>query len=209
MLMSRKYGFLFIHIYKNAGTSITSSLRPFTGQGKLKSVTNHILKKVKLPTPFFDPQPFPPHITAPELIDALGIDLFNSLFSFAFVRNPWDWQVSLYKFMLKEPTHFQHDLVKKLGNFDEYIKWRCENEVRFQKDFIYSENNELLVDFVGKFENIDADFREICSRIGISASLPKLNVSNTKPYQEYYSDNSRELVRRTFEPDITLFEYDF
>ena len=209
MLISRKCGFLFIHIYKNAGTSITSSLSSFTGQSRLLMTANRIFKMVNIPTPFYDPQPFHDHITASELIDAMGKDLFNSFFSFAFVRNPWDWQVSLYKFMLKEPKHHQHKLIKSLGNFEEYIEWRCENDLWFQKDFICSENDELLIDFVGKFENIDADFRKICSRIGISASLPKLNVSNTKPYQEFYTDKSRELVRQSFAPDIELFEYEF
>jgi hypothetical protein len=29
------------------------------------------------------------------------------------VRNPWDWQVSQYKFMRKNPKHFQHEFIKK------------------------------------------------------------------------------------------------
>jgi hypothetical protein len=109
---------------------------------------------------------------------------------------------------LKSETHHQHELAKNLGSFEEYIKWRCENEVRYQKDFIY-DNNELLVDFVGRYESLDNDFNEICSRIGISVSLPKLNVSNTKPYQSYYSEKSKELVKEAFEPDIRTFNYEF
>ena len=112
--------------------------------------------------------------------------------------------------MLKNTNHHQHDLVKSFGNFDEYIKWRCAKEVKFQKDFIYSEDGELLVDFVGKFERVDTDFVEICSRIGISAPLlPKRNISNTEPYQQFYNEETRELVRQTFDTDITLFGYDF
>ncbi len=111
--------------------------------------------------------------------------------------------------MLKNTNHRQHDLVKNLGNFDEYIRWRCENEVRFQKDFIYSNDGELLVDFVGRYEDIDPDFEKICSHIGISTSLPKLNVSNTKPYQQFYTNETIELIRRTFSSDIALFGYNF
>ena len=209
MLISRKHNFIFIHIYKNAGTSIVSALRPFDAQGRLGQLINQASKKINIPSPFFDPQPFHDHITASEMIDALGKELFDSFFSFAFVRNPWDWQVSLYKFMLKDTDHYQHELVKNLGSFEEYIKWRCENEVRYQKDFIYSEKNELLIDFVGKFENIDADFKKICSHIRVTATLPKLNVSNTEPYQQFYTDKTRDLVRRIYKPDIELFEYDF
>jgi len=96
-----------------------------------------------------------------------------------------------------------------LGNFNEYIRWRCEKEVRFQKDFVYSNDGDLLLDFVGRFENIDHDFQQISERIGISAFLPKLNVSTSAPYQKYYNPGTRELVRKTFEVDIRLFGYEF
>jgi hypothetical protein len=207
MLVSKQHNFIFIHIYKNAGTSITAALRPFA-LNNLQWMTLFILRKLNISTTF-DPHPFPSHITASEIIDEVGREKFDSFFSFAIVRNPWDWQVSLYKFMLKETNHHQHDLVKSFANFDEYIKWRCKEKGGLQKDFIYSDDDELLVDFVGKFETLDADFETICSRIGISTSLPKLNSSSTEPYQQFYTDETKELVKRTFNADVTLFKYDF
>lgn len=207
MLISKKRKFIFIHIYKNAGSSITSALLPFASNN-WQRMHSRLLKWFNF-SPKFDPQLCPKHVKAPELIEIMGKSNFDSFFSFAIVRNPWDWQVSLYKYMLKTSEHHQHDLAKSFSGFDEYIRWRCADEVRFQKDFIYSEDGELLVDFVGKFENLDADFEKICSRIGVSAPLPKLNISNTKPYQEFYTEETRELVRQAFDADISLFEYQF
>lgn len=209
MLISKKYKFIFIHIYKNAGTSITATLKPLI-QGRLKFGINSVMKKVQLPLPFDDIQPFQSHIKACEVIDNLEKELFDSYFSFAFVRNPWDWQVSLYKYALRETNHHQHELVKKLGSFEEYIKWRCDISGGYQKDFIYSSSGELLVDFVGKFEKIDTDFSTVCSHIGVSTSLPKLNASNnTQQFQQFYTDMTRDLVSRRFKSDIELFGYDF
>ena len=208
MLISNKHNFLFVHIYKNAGTSITETLRPFA----LKPMywkAHKLIKKIGVPSPFFEPHPFHGHIKSSEIIELLGENEFKRYFSFAIVRNPWDWQVSLYKYILKQKTHHQHNLVKSLGSFDKYIIWRCESEVRLQKDFIYSKDNDLLVNFVGKYENLDNDFEQICSSIGISASLKKLNVSNTKPYQAFYNEKSIELVRQVFESDIKTFNYEF
>jgi len=139
----------------------------------------------------------------------LGQDHFDTYFSFAIIRNPWDWQVSLYFYILKDINHFQNKFINRIGSFDEYIRWRCAEEVRFQKDFVYSENGELLVDFVGRFESIEDDFRIICDRICIEARLPRLNASNHKNYRQYYTDETCELVRQAFEPDINLFSYDF
>ncbi|MCF7908404.1 MAG: sulfotransferase family protein [Candidatus Omnitrophica bacterium] len=207
MLISKNRRFIFIHIYKNAGTSITKALMPFTMNKLQRSRLGQQLKRLHIP--YFEPRSYPTHINASELITEIGKNVFNSFFSFAIVRNPWDWQVSLYHYTLKDTSHFQHQLFKNFRNFDEYIRWRCAEEVRFQKDFIYSKDGTLLVNFVGRFEKIDTDFKTICSHIGVSASLPKLNVSNTKPYQQFYNEETKNLVRQTFAADIALFGYDF
>jgi len=191
---------------------MTNALKPFAvdpvPENTWRRLAYRIAKKIER-TISYGPESFLTHTKAPELIKAIGRETFDSFFSFAVVRNPWDWQVSLYHYMRKTVDHPQHELAMSFADFDEYIRWRCAKEVRFQRDFIYSTEGELLVDFVARFETIDADFKTICSRIGILATLPKLNVSNTTPYQQFYNEETRELVRVTFAPDITLFGYDF
>lgn len=206
MLISNKHHFIFIHTYKTAGTSVSSALIPFAASTWQLLVQKYISKS-GIET--FMNKPYHVHIKAKDLIKEIGIEKFNSYYSFAFIRNPWDWQVSLYTFMLKNVEHRQHGIVKRLGSFDRYLDWRCDNQVRFQKDFVYSDDDKLLVDFVGRYENLDADFKTICDKIGISIKLPVLNVSKSKPYQEYYNKDSIELVRRTFARDIELFEYEY
>lgn len=206
MLISKKKKFIFIHIYKNAGTSISTALIPFTSN-KLQRYANNQLKKIGIS--YLKDQPCSTHATASEIIETIGEKEFKSLFSFAVVRNPWDWQVSLYQYMLKNPGHRQHKLTKGFQNFEDYLDWRCNKEVRFQKDFIYSQNGELLVNFVGKFETLDQDFKVVCKRLNIPARLPKVNVSNTVPYQNFYTQKTQDMVRSVFEPDITLFNYSF
>ena len=207
VLISRQRRFIFVHIFKNAGTSITEALTPFAA-GPRQLQAHRILKHFHVA--FLDPQPLPGHATASEIMAWLGEETFDSYFSFAIVRNPWDWQVSLYTYMLQYPGHFQHELVKSLGGFDGYLRWRCApGRFDTQKDFVYSKEGKLLVDFIGRFERLESDFRTICDRIGISTSLPRLNVSHTKPYRDFYTEETAELVRRTFEQDIRLFGYTF
>ena len=131
---------------------------------------------------------------------------FDVYFKFGIVRNPWDWQVSLYTYMLNERKHRLHDTVKSFNSFDEYLEWRYTKPVTYQKNFLFSEKNEQLVDFIGRVEK---DFNKICSRIGISATLPRRNVFNIKPYQEYYNKKTIDIVKKKLEPDIELFKYDF
>lgn len=189
MLVSFQHKFIFIRIYKTASTSVRDALTPFA---------------VKENNDFI-----PPHISASEIINKIGKEFFDMFFSFAIVRNPWDWQTSEYEFIRTAPKHNHHKLVVDFGNFDKYIRWRVEN-IRLQKSFIYSESDKLLVDFVGRYENLEDDFRTICSRIGIVAPpLPRMKVSvGKKPYREYYNLETEELVRQAYKDDIALFGYD-
>ena len=204
MLISETRKFIFIHIYKTAGISVMTSLLPYTSRYPFLPVVRH-----KLSYYFKSLQKYPLHTTAHDLIADIGEEAYSSFFSFSFVRNPWDWQVSLYNYMLSREDHFQHEFVNSFANFDEYVEWRCKNEVRFQKDFIYSDNDDLLVSFVGKFENLEKDFRKICEEIGVFPTLPRLNISNAEPYQSYYSKKSIGLIKETFRPDIETFDYEF
>ena len=69
-LISHRDKFIFIHIYKSGGTSITETFDTF--------FTDLIKYK---------------HETALEIRDIIGKKKFNSYYKFAIVRNPWDWQV--------------------------------------------------------------------------------------------------------------------
>ena len=206
MLVSHKKKFIFVHIYKNAGTSIENALQAYAAS-KLWRGVYHISNNLGISkSPI---KPCDQHAKADEIRAIVGDEVYSDYFSFAFVRNPWDWQVSLYKYSLKKEDHFQHDFIQSLGSFDAYIEWRCNNEVELQKNFILADSGESLVDFIGRFENLEDDFSKICSQLNISAKLPRLKVSNTVPYQNYYSEFSKKLVAETYAEDIDRFRYEF
>ena len=207
MLMSRRHKFIFIHIFKNAGTSIKKALSPYAATNFEKRA-NPILKKIGISC--YDPNRYPAHIKAPELMNLMGKDRYRSFFTFAVVRNPWDWLVSLYTFMRKDRNHFQHDLAMNFKDFDDYISWRCSEDTPFQSDFVFSSDNIKVVDYIATYEQLDQEIDYICSKTGLpKITLPKLNVSKSIPYQEYYNKKTIELVRATYKRDIELFEYDF
>ena len=207
MLVSHKNKFIFVHIYKNAGRSITTALMPFAASSLYETIDRAgSYLGVTMP---YSPRPMEDHVSASQILSRMGKDKYDSYYSFAVVRNPWAWQVSLYEFMRMRSNHYQHHLAIKFRDFEEYIKWRCADDIHHQKDFIYSEDGEQLVNYVGRFESLSQDFDHICKHIGVVAKLEKTNVSSVKPYHEYYNKKSIELVRETFREDIELFEYDY
>lgn len=223
MLISRKHGFLFVHIPKTGGSSIVTALTPHV-TNRWKRETNRILQRFGYLG--LAVQPYKAHCTASYIKSQLGEAQFESLYSFAFVRNPWDLQASIYSFLLKRTTDEGHEFVKRLGSFEAYIRWRCLDthnkqtasedfawhmsvSKRQQSDYVYGLDGKQLVDFVGRFERLEEEFQKVCSQVGISVALPKTNVSKTRPYQEYYNAETRELVRRAFADDIHRFNYQF
>lgn len=219
MLISRHKKFIFIHIYKTAGTSVARALRSYAAS-PFRYLFCRGLNRCHLSgclPPGFDPEGLRGepggwgHMTAQQVCDWLGEDEYKSYYSFSVVRNPWDWQVSLYRFALQTPGHHQYELIHSLGSFEKYIEWRCCRERKLQSDFICDRSGSLLVDDIIYFESIDDGFSRICRTLGVNAMLPKLNVSNRegKSYRDYYSAHSRKMVAKYFEKDIDMFGYSF
>jgi hypothetical protein len=92
-----------------------------------------------------------------------------------------------------------------------------------QHVFVTDKNGELLVDFIGKIENLEDDFATVCRTIGLpDIRLPWLNsregwkvdkqaLDRKDPlyYRSYFTAETRELVRKRYQKDIEMFGYDF
>jgi hypothetical protein len=210
MILSHRNKFIYIHVYKVAGTSIRTVLKEYDDRSDSDFPFYKNLQ-------FYLGSRFPSlsklavdHINVTEIKRFLPENIFNTYFKFAFVRNPWDWQVSLYHYMLQYKNHPQHRLVSRMKSFDEYIEWRVTQDMGLQKDFLYDNKGNLLVNFIGRFENLQEDFNIACSKIPIKqVQLPLANKSNHKFYKEYYNKNTRDLIYNAFKEDIELFKYDF
>ena len=62
-----------------------------------------------------------------------------------------------------------------------------------------ADNGTLIVDFVGRFENIQADWEHLCARIGIEGlKLPHSNQTERQDYRQYYSAETRQIVAKRF-----------
>ena len=99
-----------------------------------------------------------------------------------------------------------------------------------QSDYLFNENGEQLVDFIGRFEHLQKDFSQVCQHLNISDStLPHKNSSYSfrrlwtrklrhlfslnkrvkKHYSEYYDEELKQLVADIYAQDIALFGYEF
>lgn len=149
------------------------------------------------------------HVKAVELQEWIPKKTFNNYYKFSFVRNPWDWHVSLYHFVLQYKGHHEHELYQSLGSFENYVNWRVNEHPIFLKTFVCDANDQLLVDYVGKFEHLAEDFKHVAKEIGEpQLSLPHLKASKHRDFKSYYTEKTKQLIYDCHQKDIELFNYE-
>lgn len=151
---------------------------------------------------------------------------FESYFKFAFVRNPWDRLYSAYRF-LKAGGMSEGDrrwAERNLHGVTEFTEFVTEH---LRRSHILSSSHfvpqyrflcrpgstRVLVDFVGRYESLDRDFRAVKERLGLDTGegLPHFNRSgsNGADYRSAYTAETRRIVADVYRDDLELFGYAF
>ncbi|MEO9965630.1 MAG: hypothetical protein ABJF11_07575 [Reichenbachiella sp.] len=200
-----KSKFIFIHNYKVAGTSLRQSFAAHinTSEWLINNLLYYLgIKKIGK---YIGVKK---HARALDVKSALGED-YKKYFVFGLVRNPWDWEVSRYHYQLKNTKHFRHKFVKDLKSFEDYIRWR-DTHNRTQLSFFADDSGELLVDYIGKIEELDKFYATLESKLGVKLSKYELNKSReSNEYRQFYNDETKEVVERIYKQDIDTFGYTF
>jgi len=186
------YKSIFIHVSKTGGSSIEHAFNPNIQLDKKNA-------GAKKGNTSFKGKHFPARRYKLEYPD-----IFDSYFKFAFVRNPWDRLVSNW-FWLR-----YLNLTPPKESFYEWLQ-----TVVHRKNYTYKTmltiNDEIAVDFVGKFESLGSDFQNVCEQIGATKiDLPhKNNLSDREHYSYFYNEEAKKLVEKHFAWEIETFKYEF
>ncbi|VEN73208.1 Sulfotransferase [Candidatus Desulfarcum epimagneticum] len=216
MLISHTHQFIFFHVPKAGGISVREALGPYAQEPERFKINRPPKRIGGAPNPVYEMWDAALlHAKARDAKKELPKHVYDGFYKFAFVRNPWDWHVSMYHFIRKEKNHIRHDRVKSM-TFEKYLEWAIQTPnpfpkgaSKFQKDMVTDENGKIIVDFIGKYENLESDFQHVCPILNIKAELPHLNKSAHKDYRTYYNAKTIKMVKDGFKEDIELFDYSF
>lgn len=174
----------FVHIPKTAGVSISKWL--------LKNCDAHLLINKR-----FDKGK---HMEFREIVN-----LGDPGFSFSVVRNPWDRLLSGFSYYKKRHTRSFENI-----SFEEFVKSEKLGKLgRNQVHYLDSKRPEYHIDLILRFESLERDFIQIQNKLNCYEPLTKANRSNHEPYQNYYTNEMRDIVNRLYKTDIETFEYEF
>ncbi|MEP4099367.1 sulfotransferase family 2 domain-containing protein, partial [Paraglaciecola sp.] len=205
------------HIAKTGGTSIRSVLNKlrwrcpmyylmFPGH-KISNFCGHTTATK-----------FPRHAGVIAAKEMLPDEFFNKLYKFAFVRNPWDLQVSSYHHIQRE----RPELLAGIKDFNEFIEYKFDPArpyifhfdiaTKLQTDHLIDLKGNIVVDFMGRYETLHDDFEVIKKELGLKdVSIPhkRKATDRKKDYREYYNTRSIDAVAKHYQQDIDLLKYQF
>lgn len=159
------------------------------------------------------------HQTALFYRDFFTEEVWAEIFTFTIVRNPWDRMLSWYLSDLGKTISEDITFEKFLADPTRYVP-----HLITCSEYILDDDGNILVDFIGKYENLESDWKKILMKIADGwgdkiganiehnefAKLPVLNVAaGKKDYHDCYNADMRERVAELCKRDIELFDYEF
>ena len=202
---------IFIHIPKCGGMSIERTLWPRPEDRKEANLYGGFISKYlnKYQTGGLQ------HLLASQVREEVGMNVFETFYKFAFVRNPWDRVVSQFAYMQQRPDLMDYVGMSQETEFKAYLELIQQKEhVQWmpQHRFLLDEDGTLLVDQIGRLESLRTDFSSILAKLNLnkSAQLTHANRSDRQPIEKYYNDRETvEIVADIYSEDIKLFGYCF
>jgi hypothetical protein len=201
MIISHKFKFIFIKTQKTAGSSIEKFLLNYLGPDDIfagmpiENISSLNCKDIY------------EHCSW-QTIQSLDSYAWNNYYKFTIERNSWDKVVSLYWFFKK------HYPKKTRKGFDTFI---LNDKNKFFKDdwSLYTDNNNLLVDDVIQYNNLDYDFEKVCNKLNIPYNQElrtikmKSGLRGVQNYQEMYNEKTKLKVFEFYRKPIEFYNYSF
>ena len=217
-IINNSYKFIFVHIPKAAGTTITNQLSAYTNYCDLEIGGTLFGEQIQ---PAYKKRfNISKHSTATELQAITGEVEWSKNFTFTFARNPYTRAFSTYKFLLEwkgTPIGLKNELLK-FKNFSEFIESDFlltrpgpDNIFKPQTHWATKKGKNLL-NYIGKLETINEDITHILHTILDRSPIkktvtPKLNSS--KESKLNVSKKAINRINELYESDFQLFEYSF
>lgn len=208
MLISDKYNFIFIHVPKNAGTSIHKALvkhgnlacrcENVPGMYYLKRITgNNAALSI-----------FDKHIDVARAKKIIG-KRWDKYVSFAVVRNPYDRAVSRFYYFKGRPDLYEHDRYKETDSFRQHILEMSNKTWNDKQSFYLESDGKVGVTEILRFEELGSDWDMLMEKLGLrDISLAFRNRSDRDTdFMKYYDSEMIRRVNEIFRRDFELFDY--
>lgn len=162
----------------------------------------------------------PPWVNDPDIEeDTKRLNKLDTLFTFAFVRNPFDRLVSAYFNKTKQvKTKHRLEFWEQFRDdtFEQFAHTLCDHiniNDKWMDGHVKPQHSEMpdQIDFLGRFENYNDDTEKVCQIIANkSFDKRQANPSRHEHYTKYYkSQDLKDKVYKKYIEDFKRFNYEF
>jgi len=222
MIINHKYKFIFIKTRKTAGTSIEVALSRFCDSNDIitpispedeivrkklgyTGPKNYIFQKKSLNHPNNTNKnmvKFYNHVSTLFIKNNIPEEIWNTYFKFCFERNPFDRIISRFYWRL---NHYGEKI-----NIEDFI--RASPQRLLSNWDLYTIENDIVVDFVGKYENLNNNFNFVANELGLPGNikLPKLKSDyrlDRRHYSMVLGKAERKMIEKACFREIDAFSY--
>ena len=216
MIVNNSHRFLFIHVPKAAGTSVTRELSRFTTFRDIEVGGTRYGEKVQdMYAARFDLRK---HSPAGKIRAKAGPEVWRGYFVFAFVRSPYARAYSLWKF-LRRWKDGPHNALASSLSFEDFIASTSvrDGEIEIAKPqatWLADAEGRLMdgIDFVGRVERFDEDFGFVLSTISRRPTPYKAEVrenasAETHEWETAMTPKAQAAIEDVYDRDFTLFDF--
>jgi hypothetical protein len=206
MIFSSSKKFIFFAVPKTGTHAVREVLRPLLTEGdwEQQMLTGHTLSPVPELANIGHG-----HISYQQLRRAVGQELITNLFSFAIVRHPIERFMSVCAFLARTDPSYADDPVGWAKRAFGFERFRQRVLVRPQSELLIDDSGELALSFIGRYEQLEQDLKEICEELG--APVPNLKRRNVTPNEKPDIYRDRDFVSELesfYSADFRLLGYD-
>lgn len=222
-IINRSYSFIFVHVPKTAGTSLTNMLSKYTSILDLEIGGTEWGEQIQ--RPYRERFGVGKHATSGEIKKAIGEGVWNNSFKFGFSRHPLLRCYSTYNFLRKwqSPNKSFNKEMRKFKKFEDFVTSNMLEKTNGpdrifcpQATWLVCDDvgEDLCVDYVGKVETIEEDIKYVykkifCMKENVSeVKVPVINESKKVPKNKKWPDEVVHRVKEIYQIDYRLFGYD-
>ena len=205
MIFSQSRGFIFFAVPKTGTHAIREALRPHLGEADWEQQLRYGEELSPLPEIAAVNHG---HVSYQQLCQAVGKEALAGFFRFAFVRHPYDRFVSVCAFLARTDSGYRQnptDWMKQALQRPQFCKRVL---VAPQHTLLSDETGEVALDFIGRYESLQADFDAVCDRLTLpKVALAHRNSSEHDAYQNLLDDELKSALWQRYEQDFSTFNY--
>lgn len=207
MIASHAHRFVFIKTRKTAGTSLEIALSRHCGPDDIVTRISPADEELRAAAGGVPPQNDATspssyaHMGARRVIRVIGRETWDSYFTFAVERNPFDVVASSWRYSARKPSFTK--------TFAEFVRTPRRLDRLALNERLYRMGGEVVVDRVYRYEELPAAVADISSRLGVDLDLPHAKQGSGPHYRELYGPGDAEIVAARFARTIREFGYEF